>query len=73
VTATCVVEEVQIAVQRDYRALKIHEFYEYELTQYDPTKGEGGQFVQYIDTFLKLGRGLYNIMSVTDECSTIKR
>jgi hypothetical protein len=39
-------------VERGYRVLKIH-----EVTQYDPTMGEGGHFVQYIDTFLKQGTG----------------
>jgi hypothetical protein len=53
-TATWVVEEVRVAVQRDYRVIKIHEIYEYEVTQYDPKTGEGGHFVQYINTFLKL-------------------
>jgi hypothetical protein len=52
--ATWVVDEVRVAVERGYRILKIHEFYEYEVTQYDTTTGEGWQFVQYIDTFLKL-------------------
>jgi hypothetical protein len=47
-------DEVRVAVERGYTALKIHEFYEYEITQYDPMTGEGGHFVQYIDTFLKL-------------------
>jgi hypothetical protein len=28
--------------------------YEHEFTQYDPTTGAGGQFVQYINTFLRL-------------------
>jgi len=28
--------------------------YEYAATQYDATTGEGGLFVEYIDTFLKL-------------------
>jgi hypothetical protein len=29
----------------------------YEVTQYDPKTGDGGHFVQYIDTFLKLKTG----------------
>jgi len=37
-----------------YTVLKIHEFYEYKVTQYDPKTGEGGHFVHYIDQFLKL-------------------
>ena len=43
-----------VAVQDGYTVVKIHEFYEYEVTQYDPKTGEGGHFVQYIGTFLKL-------------------
>jgi hypothetical protein len=53
-TATWVVDEVRVAVEHGYLVLKIHEFYEYEITQYDQKRGEGGHFVQYIDTFLKL-------------------
>jgi len=53
-TATWVVDEVRVAVERGYLVLKIHEFYEYEVTQYNPKPDEGGHFVQYIDTFLKL-------------------
>jgi len=34
--------------------LEIHEVYEYAVTQYDTTSGEGGLFVDYINTFLKL-------------------
>jgi hypothetical protein len=33
--------------------LEIHEFYEYEVTQYDTNTGEGGHVIKYIDTFLK--------------------
>jgi hypothetical protein len=50
---TWVVDEVRVAVEHGYRVLKIHEFYEYEVTQYDPKTG-GGHFVRYIDTFLML-------------------
>ena len=53
-TATWVVDEVRVAVQHGYTVLKIHEFYEYEVTRYDPKTGEGGHFVRYVDTFLKL-------------------
>lgn len=52
-TATWIVNEVRVAIERGYRVLKIHEFYEYEVTDYDPKTG-GGHFVQCIDTFLKL-------------------
>jgi len=53
-TATWIMHEVRLLVDRGYRVLKIHEFYEDEVTQYDPKTGEGSHFVQYIDTFLKL-------------------
>ena len=53
-TAMWVVDEVRVAVEHGYSLLKFHEFYEYEITQYDPKTGEGGHFLQYIDTFLKL-------------------
>lgn len=47
-------DEVTVAVERCYCVLKIHEFCEYRVTQYDPKRGEVGHLVQYIDTFLKL-------------------
>ena len=53
-TAMWVVDEVRVAVEHGYSLLKFHEFYEYEITQYDPKTGEEGHFVQYIDTFLNL-------------------
>ena len=34
--------------------LEIFEVYEYDVTQYDPQTGQGGLFVEYINTFLKL-------------------
>jgi hypothetical protein len=34
--------------------LKIQEVFEYKVTRYDPVTGEGGLFVEYINTFLKL-------------------
>jgi len=37
-----------------YRILEIHEVYEYAVTEYDVSTGEGGLFLEYIDTFLKL-------------------
>jgi hypothetical protein len=45
---------VRLAVQKGYRVLEIHEVYEYKVTRYDPETQEGGLFVGYIDTFLKL-------------------
>jgi hypothetical protein len=43
-----------VAVEKGYRVIEVIEVYEYNATQYDPTTGEGGLFVQYINTFLKL-------------------
>jgi len=40
-------------VERNDKTIEKHEFYKYEVTQYDSQTGEGGHFVQYIDTFLK--------------------
>jgi hypothetical protein len=41
-------------VQKGYIVLEIHEVYEYNDTRYDPETREGGLFVGYVDTFLKL-------------------
>jgi hypothetical protein len=43
-----------LAVEKGYRILEIHEVYEFQVTQYNPETGEGGLFVDYINTFLKL-------------------
>jgi hypothetical protein len=51
---TWVIDEVRLAIEKGYRILEIHEVYEYDVTQYDPNTGEGGLFVEYINTFLKL-------------------
>jgi len=40
-------------VERYVKTIEKHEFYEYEVTQYDPPTGKGGNFVQYIDKILK--------------------
>ena len=53
-TGTWVMDEVRLAVQKGYRILEIHEVYEYQVTQYNPETGDGGLFVNYINTFLKL-------------------
>jgi len=45
--------EVRLAVEKGYRILEIHEVYEHQFTQYNPETGEGGRFVDYINTFLK--------------------
>jgi hypothetical protein len=51
---TWVIDEVRLAVGKGYKFLQIQEVYEYDVTQYDPATGEGGIFVEYINTFLKL-------------------
>ena len=51
-TGTWVIEEFRMAVQKGYEIVEIIEVYEYAVTQYDPQTGEGGLFVEYIDTFL---------------------
>ena len=48
------IDEVLFAVDRGYKILEIQEVYQYEVTQYDPNMGEGGLFVDYLNTFLKL-------------------
>jgi hypothetical protein len=35
-TGTWVVDEVRLAVQKDYKVLEVYEVYEYQTTQYDP-------------------------------------
>ena len=49
-----VTDEIRLAVRKGYRLIKVFEVYEYEVTQYDPTTGQGGLFVEYINNFLKL-------------------
>jgi hypothetical protein len=49
----CVADELRLAVSKGYKILQVHEVYEYNITQYKES-GEGGHFVQYIDTLLKL-------------------
>jgi len=46
--------KVRLSVEKWYRILEIYEVYEYQVTQYNPETGEGGLFVDYINTFLKL-------------------
>ena len=50
-------DEVPLAVENGYKILEIFEMYEYDVTQYVRQTGQGGLFVQYIDTFLKLKTG----------------
>jgi len=53
-TGTWVIDDVRMAFQMGYEIVEIIEVYEYAATQYDPKTGEGGLFVVYLDTFLKL-------------------
>jgi len=39
-TATWVIDELRLAVQKGYRILEIHEVYEYNVTNYDPETRE---------------------------------
>jgi len=52
--ATWVNDEFRLAVQKGYEIVYIMEVYEYHIKQYDPQKCQGGLFVKYIDTLLKL-------------------
>ena len=54
ISGTWVLDELRLALTKGYKVLEIHEVYEYAVTQYDTTSGEGGLFVDYINTFLKL-------------------
>jgi len=49
-----VIDKVRLAVQMSYEVIEIFEVYEYAVTQYDPQTGQGGLFVEYVATFLKL-------------------
>lgn len=51
---TWILDEVRLAVLKGYRVIQVHELYEYEVTQYNRQTGEGGLFVEYVNTFLKL-------------------
>jgi len=51
---TWVIDEVRLAVSKGYRILEIQEVYQYEVTCYNRDTGDGGLFVEYINTFLKL-------------------
>jgi len=53
-TATWVIDEIRLAVRKGYRVVEVYEVYEYKVTHYDPATGQGGLFVEYINTFLKL-------------------
>jgi hypothetical protein len=45
---------VRLAVDKGYKILEIQEVYQYKVTQYNPDTSDGGLFVGYINTFLKL-------------------
>jgi len=51
-----VIDKGRLAVQKSYEVIEISEVYEYAVTQYDPQTGQGGLFVEYVATFLKLKR-----------------
>ena len=51
---TWVIDEVRLALAKGYKILEVLEVYEYEVTCYDPETGNGGHFVDYINTFFKL-------------------
>ena len=48
------VDEVIKAVEKGYIVLRVYEFYEYTVTQYDSHTGKEALFLQYINIFLKL-------------------
>lgn len=53
-TGTWVIDEVKLAISKGYDIVKVHEIWEYQVTQYDKTTGEGGLFSGSINTFLKI-------------------
>ena len=57
ISGTWILDEVRLALTKGYRIVEIHEVYEYAVTQYDKASGEGGLFVEYINTFLRLKAG----------------
>jgi G:T-mismatch repair DNA endonuclease (very short patch repair protein) len=53
-TGTYVADELRKAVEKHYKIIVIHEVWEYEVVQYDPTTKTGGLFSGYINNFLKI-------------------
>lgn len=53
-TGTWVIDEVKLAITKGYEIVKIHEIWEYKVTQYDPKTRTGGLFAGYINEFLKI-------------------
>ena len=62
-TATWVIDEIKLAVGKWNRLVKAYEVYEYKVTQYDPAIWQGGLFVEYINTFLKLNAEVSGYLS----------
>jgi len=48
---------VSLSVEEGYRILEIYEVYEYQVTQYNLERSEGGIFVEYINFFETESRG----------------
>ncbi|MES9882603.1 MAG: DNA polymerase [Sedimenticola sp.] len=68
ITGTWCTPELRVAIDKGYKVLKIYEIYHWdETTCYDPAKKEGGLFVDYINTFLKLKQ---ESSGYPDWCST---
>jgi hypothetical protein len=53
-TGTWVLDEIRLAVQHGYKLVEVHGVYEYHVSRYDPQRGNGGLFAEYINTFLKI-------------------
>ena len=54
-TGTWTTLEINKAVEKGYRIIKVYEVYHWEeSTQHDPTVHKGGLFSEYVDAFLKL-------------------
>lgn len=53
ITGTYVIDEVKLAIEKGYEIVDIHEIWEYQITQYNPTTKTGGIFAGFINLFLK--------------------
>ena len=42
ISGTRILDELRLALKKCYKMLEIYEVYEYAVTQYDTTSGEGG-------------------------------
>jgi hypothetical protein len=51
---TLVLDDIRLAVQKEYKVLLIYEVFEYQVTKYNPQTGDAGFFADYINIFLKL-------------------